>query len=335
MSVSLILSSLLATSVAYQNPIIIRGNPNANVRAVAVAAAPKGSQVVVSTEDGGVRIMDAKSGQTIRSLTAHLQPAYGLAWSGDGSIIASGDETARIFIESTAGKKAREYRTHTKGIEKLSFSPDSKLLLSTGKDDELKIYQIGNSKPKEISHILGAGANVYGAAFNPITGTTLLTGVLDKGARLYDVRTGALKATYPGHDSQGVLDIAFSPSGGRAVTGGKDGTAIVWDLATGKKVGTLRGHEDWIVSVAFSPNGKIIATGSTDRTLRIWNAYSMTQIGKIDGQSSVGTPLCFTADGSTLVSVSDEGGVEFNKIVPAQGSSVTPAKPAPKKRRRR
>lgn len=342
MSLTLIISTLMAaTSPAYQTPILVRGNVNDNIHAIAIAPAPKGTQMLVSTEEGGVRIMDSKTGQTVRTLTPHAQAAYGLAWSKDGTEIATGDETARIFLENANGKKVREYRTHTRGIQKLSFSPDGKFLLSTGKDDELKIYQVNDPKPKEVRKILGAGANFYSGSYNPVNGTTFISGVLDKGARVYDAKSGALKAVLAGHDGQGILDVAYSPSGGRAVSGGKDGTAIVWNLSTGKREGTLKGHEDCIMSVAFSPNGRVIATGSTDRSVRIWDAYTMAQIARLDGQSSVGTPLCFSADGSMLATISDSGGIVFNKVVPAQGSALVPpsskpvGKPKKAKKRRR
>lgn len=305
-----------------------------SIRAIAIAAAPTGSQIVVASEDGKVRLMDGRSMTTIRELTPHLQAAYGVAWSKDGKTIATGDETARIYLETPEGKKLREYRTHTKGIEKLCFSSDCATLLSTGKDDQLNLYKLGDKKPKEARHILGAGANVYGAVFNPANSSQIITGVLDKGARIYDAGSGAMKAVLPGHDGQGVLDVAISPSGGRAVSTGKDGSAIVWDLATKKPVGTLRGHQDWVIAATFSPNGKYIATSSTDGTVRVWNAYNCVAVGKLAEQTNVGSPVCFTADGKTLVTVNDAGAIQFNFVLPGQGSAEPPAKAKRTKRKR-
>src|SRR5579871_4707934 len=64
---------------------------------LAFAAAPKGSRFVATVEDDSVRIMDAGLKETVKNLGSHPQPAMAVAWSHDGELIASGDESARIF----------------------------------------------------------------------------------------------------------------------------------------------------------------------------------------------------------------------------------------------
>ncbi len=74
-----------------------------------------------------------------------------------------------------------------------------------------------------------------------------------------------------------MVDASFSPDGKRIVTAGVDGTARVWDAASGKEIGELRGHQGPLRSAAFSPNGRRIVTGSEDNTARIWDAFPDTQ----------------------------------------------------------
>jgi WD40 repeat protein len=38
------------------------------------------------------------------------------------------------------------------------------------------------------------------------------------------------------------MSVAFSPNGQRIVTGSYDGTAKLWDAASGKELLTLKGH---------------------------------------------------------------------------------------------
>jgi WD40 repeat protein len=45
----------------------------------------------------------------------------------------------------------------------------------------------------------------------------------------------------------------------------------VWNLATGKVISTLTGHNSWVRSVSFSPDGKTLASGSHDKTIKVWN----------------------------------------------------------------
>ena len=310
------------------------------LRPIAFAPAPTGSKFVVCLEDGSVRIMDAKTKSTVRNLTKHRDAAFAAAWSPDGTLIATGDETARIFIENAVtGQKIREYRTHTKGIQKLSFNSSHQFLISTGKDDQINIYDLSKPAPKEAHKILGKGANFYGATFHPKLPGTLATGTLGPGARFYDSNSGKLLGFLTTEDTQGIFDVSYNPSGSLEATAGKDGDVIVWDATQRKKIVTLKGHQDWVEYVSFSPNGKLLASSSVDKSVKVWNTTTFAKIAEITEQSSVGSPLCFTADGTTLVTVTDAGFIEFNTISPAQPGTpvvekVTKSKKKSHRRRR-
>ena len=70
--------------------------------------------------------------------------------------------------------------------------------------------------------------------------------------------------------------VAFSPDGKTVLTGSDDGTARLWDAATGKPIGPPLPHQDAVNAVAFSPDGKTVLTGSWDKTARLWDAATGT-----------------------------------------------------------
>lgn len=74
--------------------------------------------------------------------------------------------------------------------------------------------------------------------------------------------------TCQGHTRE-VTSLAFSPDGSKLVSGSKDQTARIWDVATGQEIHMLR-FVSPVTCVAFSPNGTRIAFGSGPR-LSIWN----------------------------------------------------------------
>ncbi len=309
------------------------------LRPIAFAPAPTGSRMLVCMEDGSVRVVDSKTHATLKVLAKHPQPAYAAAWSADGLYVATGDETARIFVESpVSGAMIRQYRTHTKGIQKLSFNSTREYLISTGRDDQINVYDLTSPSTREVRKILGKGANFYGATCSPTLPFSMSTGILGPGGRSYDIATGKETGFLVTQDDQGVFDVAYNDAGTRLVTAEKCGDAVEFDAKTLEKIGTLKGHQDFVMYAAFSPNGNLLATGSSDRTVRIWDAHTLKPVCELQNECTVASPVCFSADGSTLATVSDQGYLQFNAVSPNQAAPSAPAKkPAKKasKRRRR
>jgi hypothetical protein len=76
--------------------------------------------------------------------------------------------------------------------------------------------------------------------------------------------------------------VAFSPDGNAILTGSADGTAQLWDAATGKPVGTPFRHKNWVFAAVFSPDGRTVLTGSSDTTARLWEVVPAPVEGKAE-----------------------------------------------------
>src|SRR5204863_8945204 len=87
-----------------------------------------------------------------------------------------------------------------------------------------------------------------------------------------------------GHSS--VVNAAnWSPDGKRVVTASHDGTARIWDAATGAELVVLSGHRGAVDTAAFSPDGRRVVTASVDNTARIWDAVTGKQLAVLSGHS--------------------------------------------------
>jgi WD40 repeat protein len=61
------------------------------------------------------------------------------------------------------------------------------------------------------------------------------------------------------------------------VSGSKDKSIKVWDIASGKELFTLNGHENTITDVKFSKDDRFLISGSLDGSMRFWDINSKTQ----------------------------------------------------------
>jgi WD40 repeat protein len=102
-----------------------------------------------------------------------------------------------------------------------------------------------------------------------------------------------------------VLAVSFTPDGNGLVSGSRDKTIKVWDLATGKLQRTLTDHKDAVYVLTFSHDGKLMASGSADKTIILWEASSFEPIRTLEGQP--GRDVAFSPDDKTLAGAGEDG----------------------------
>jgi hypothetical protein len=71
-----------------------------------------------------------------------------------------------------------------------------------------------------------------------------------------------------------VAQFAFSPHGKLLAHSGPSGKISIWDVAAGKHLGELVGHQAPVSALSFAPDGKTLASGSRDSTMLLWDVAS-------------------------------------------------------------
>jgi WD40 repeat protein len=101
-----------------------------------------------------------------------------------------------------------------------------------------------------------------------------------------------------------VLAVNVSTDSKYVISGGDVKNSLkLWDISTGKEIGTLIGHtEDRITSVAFSPDGKYALSGSFDKTVRIWDVSTGKEIKTLTGHTGLILSVAFSPDGKYAAS---------------------------------
>jgi pSer/pThr/pTyr-binding forkhead associated (FHA) protein/DNA-binding beta-propeller fold protein YncE len=114
------------------------------------------------------------------------------------------------------------------------------------------------------------------------------------------VDKGRLQQTFTGH-AQPIYALAIDPGGDVAITGSRDNTAAIWDVASGKRLTVLRPHHGDVLSVAITPDGKHIVTGSEDKRARLWTRSDGKQVAILAEHTSDVTTVAVTPDNQRVI----------------------------------
>jgi WD40 repeat protein len=220
---------------------------------------------------GEVYLWDVRHGTRLRTLQGHTGAVLGLAFSPDGTLLATAslDGTVRLW-DVAEGKERKRLEGHAGEVRGVAFRPDGKLLASGGGREkgpgEVKVWDLTTFQ--ELHSFAGHTDVVSHVAFSP-DGTRLASAGWDDTVKVWDVDGRQLVRTLRG-PGQWVQDVAWSPDGRRLAGASYDHTLRVWDPATGGEV--FRGaHPTVAAGVAYSPDGGLLASACWDGMIRLWD----------------------------------------------------------------
>ena len=131
--------------------------------------------------------------------------------------------------------------------------------------------------------------------------------------------TTALEQVLTGHTGW-VAAVAVTADGTRAVSGGRDGTVRVWDLATGQQQAELTGDHGpaMAMAVAVTADGTRAVSGGYDGTVRVWDLATGQQQAELTGHHGPAMAVAVTADGTRAVSGGYDGTVRVWDLATGQ-----------------
>jgi eukaryotic-like serine/threonine-protein kinase len=265
-----------------------------------VAYSPDGSRLASGSAVGTVKVWDPATGAEFFTIgkpaTDERQAVHGLAFSPDSKLLAGTAGGAVTLWQATTGKVHRQLALAGELVTGVAFSPDGRYLAASGWDNAVRLWDVDTGA---LSSTLKADSRLGCVAFTP-DGLQVAAGG-DKGAVwVWDVRTAEKVLTVRGH-RQGVLAVAFSPSGKRGVSADWDRQVLLWAADTGKSLLTFKGASH---SIGFSPDNRWIVGGGHDQVTRLWDATSGSEVLFL---RKAGQAACFGPDGKYLATAGTNG----------------------------
>ncbi len=235
--------------------------------------------------DYSVQVWEATTGRRLLTFGGHTHPVCQVAWSPDGTRLASvGAQEGTVQVwDAESGRLLTSFTGHSdtlsrfKHVQALAWSPDGTRLASAGGPGQWTVQ-------------------VWEAA----TGQTLL---------LYH---GHEHEVYPrgqfsdGTLHSGVWSVAWSPDG-RLIASGGDRTVQVWEADSGQHLVTCRGHGDYVYALTWVPDGQRLASADIF-SVRVWEARTGQVLALFQARTTYISNVAWSHDGRYYLSTAGGSG---------------------------
>ena len=258
-------------------------------------------------------------------LQGHTRAVYGLAFSPDGTRLASASHDMMVRVWDVQTQRALlALDGHSDVAVSVAWSPDGSLIASGAHDGTVRLW---NPDRGEAVRVLeGCTGWITQVAFSP-DGAAVIGGGCDGSLLVWDAASGALRDVLPGtaaawsrvtgQPEEDFLELhaprvarARSPQGDRVVTANWDGFVAV-SYATGTPIVARQEHTDWIIGLEPFPaptEDRAFFSLDADHVLRLWDAET--------GELRDTAP----ADSLTLPNPSVAPGGDWRAVLDAEGA---------------
>ena len=292
----------------------------------AIAFSPDGTQLAVAFRDHVVRTWSlviraggpagpagpaGTSAEMRHILDGHAGPVVTLAYSGDGTVLASGSDDGTIRLWNTRSDDGLTLTGHTRPVRAVRFSADGRLLATASADQSVRLWNAATGRTR--ATLTSHPDPLTAIALSPDGRAAVTTS--DRGdVKIWNLATRRAREVLLGHAGP-VTAVAFSPDGRLIASSASDGavhiwvptTVHVWNPNDASPSASLTGHSRPIAELAFSPDGRMIATASQDATARVWDLTTGQSRATLTGHEGWVTGVAFAPDGALVATSSHDG----------------------------
>jgi len=264
---------------------------------------PDGKALAIGDADHHVQVVDLANGDTVLDIPeAHAESITRVAWSPNGSVIASGSGyrggPIRLW-DAASGKPVGALEAHTSWISQLIFSADGRRLYSAGADQTIRIWDVDQQRC--LATLRGASDEVWGLALSPDSATLVSSsrdGVVAFWSALVQPEEQMPRLIALGEFAR----PAFAPAG-QVLAMPRGGIVSLLDLTTFEEIEQLPALGSDVYIVVYSADGTLLVSGSRSGLTRVWSCAERRLLQELGAANVPAYPLGFAADGRWLLSV--------------------------------
>jgi WD40 repeat protein len=300
-----------------------------------LALSPDGKILALADRKGDIRLWSVADKKNLRSFPIGLvntrTGAYistlafspdskSLAIAGGGRLeiwdvdtgkmrVAFKNETANTVNKLVRGddgvfKPVKEVVRQPDNVSSAKFSADGKTLISSGKENIIKLWDAATGK--EIGKLAGHQSPATHLAVSR-DGKTLASGTFYYEIKVWDLETRKEIASLA--NGRSVYGLALSSDGKKALSS-HGNNVLLWDVAKKEPIETLTGASGNVGNVAFSPNDKLIIAQGIEFV--VWDAKNFENLATFEHSPTFS--LVITPDSRTLLTCDQKGNIRVHEL---------------------
>lgn len=213
--------------------------------------------------------------------TGHQQFVRTVAWSPDGTMLASGSDDTNLLVWGIDGT-VHQTIAHPASVFAVAWSPDSQRLV-TGSNNQ--VLFVNAQTGVQLAHSI----HRHTAAVTSLAWTgkkqqlQVVSGGADKRAIVWDTTTYHSQTIFTRHTTP-IESVSWAADGQTVASSSQGGAVRVWNAANGQEL-----HAYYLDAkvrmrvLAYTPTGATLAVGGEDGIVRLWNADTCQQQAIVNG----------------------------------------------------
>ena len=225
---------------------------------------------------GEIQVWHVRTRRLFRSTTACYDTVFGASYSPDSKKVVFGcsDNTVRV-VETDEGEELLKMRHHENWVLSAVFGIDGKRVVSVGRDRAAKLIDAESGAFIENLNLLRG--ELTALARHPSRDAVMIAGedrvpyyyLMDRPRKMLIADDSTLIREFERQAGE-VFALAFSADGKKVAIAGVSAEVGVYDVETGKRLVTCRGHNGGIYALVFHPDGELLTTGGFDGLVRTY-----------------------------------------------------------------
>lgn len=328
-------------------PAAKKASPKSNPKpAPAAAQAPLPAALPARNSSGRKKVRPAPSVKRTRSLGREIKTKVIMAVAFVSAGYLFQDQLARVAqplpsaittggITSSLAERSialgTEFKAHDGAIDGIALSGDGRLIVTTGSDRLLKIW---NAETRQLNGTIALDAGV--ATSLAVRNNRAVTAHANGTVAVHDLDKRVQLLAFKRNDAA-VWAAAFAGSEDLVAAAGQDSNIALWQTGNSSTPDALLPSSSAVQALAADTAGRWLASSSGDSAVKVWNVERRTVRRTLRGASDGVTTLAFSSDGGTIAGGRRDGSIKLwsastgrtLRTITAHGTRVTSIALAP------